>query len=176
MSSNNLYDASGKWRIVGASSSGSSTSAHDPVVPVPSINSYPTLPNPPLSATILSPDEDDVRKCDSGEEEEIPVVYDEEVVEAAQLWHALYGRYPSHEEYDSIEHLCAVIGGVPTEEQLRQYNSPLYISSKPINVHGIKARVIRTADNPSLAMVLASPELRAEYGPVVREFIVSSPP
>ena len=103
-------------------------------------------------------------------------MYDEEVVEAAQLWHALYGRYPSREEYDSIEHLCAVMGGVPTEDQLRRYNSPLYSSSKPINVHGIKARVIRTADNPSLAMVLASPELRAEYGPVVREFIVSSPP
>ena len=78
-------------------------------------------------------------------------MYDENVVKAAQLWHELYGRFPSREEYDSIEHSCAVVDGVPTEEQLRQYNSPLYSSSTPINVHGMKARVVRTADNPSLA-------------------------
>ena len=157
MSSNNLYDASGKWRIVGASSSGSSTSAHDPVVPPPSINTHPTLPNPPLSATTLSPDEDDVRKFE--EDVEVDVVYDKDVVEGAQLWHQVYGQYPSQEEYDSIEHLCAVIGGVPTEDQLRLFNSPLYSSSKSINVHGLKARVVRTANNPSLAMVTASLEL-----------------
>ena len=152
---NNMYDASGNWRVGGASSSASSTSAHDPVVTPPIINTHPTLPNPPLSATILSPDEDDIRKFD--EDVEVDVVYDEDVVEGAQLWHQVYGQYPSREDYDSIEHLCAVIGGVPTEDQLRLYNSPLYSSSKPINVHGMKARVVRTADNPSLATVLASP-------------------
>ena len=73
----------------------------------------------------------------------------------------------------SIEHLCTVLERTPTHSELQHYGSPMYNQRQQIQVRGLKARVVRTADNPSLQMIEANVDLQREFVPVIRTFIDS---
>jgi hypothetical protein len=160
------YDAAGNW-LEEDQSSVDYDAVHPMVVSSPPTHIDSSLSNPPSSAISLTSHEEVGTMCHPVME--VEYVSEEEVV-GRRVWEEMYRQPPTLWECDVIQNLCTILQRAPTAEDISKCNSPNYNDHVPVNVHMLKARVLRTDRNPSFGMVKNSPALQREFGPAIEKW------
>jgi hypothetical protein len=158
------YDEAGRMR--GMDNHGVTSGGHriNPVVSPPQ-TILPSIPSP-TDHTISAP---------LPRMENIPM-YEQQVEDAVGIWRGLYHLCPLVEDYDAMQYLCNMVGGVPTEEQIKEFFSPeavrrTFDKYQQQQIPAFKARAVRTDNNPSARQVENNEHLQAAFGPAVRKYI-----